>query len=485
MPGNRQVLRELQHYECRNTLAIAPDYSWPIVWQRARGARVWDCDGRAYWDLTAAFGVAAAGHANPHVTAAAHRQATQLLHGMGDVHPHALKAQLARTLSRLTFERWARWRPSRDPARQAHGKTLFGNSGFEAVEAALKTALLATHRRGIIAFHGAYHGTGYGTLAVTQRDIFHRPFHPQLRRFGQFLPFPQTEADLGDLARAIPRIIRQNNIGAILTEPIQGRGGIRIPPPGFLPLLRQLCDTHQILLILDEIFTGFGRTGAWFACERARVIPDLICLGKALTGGFPLSALVGKAELMDRAWPPSAGEAIHTTTFLGHPVGCAMALAQIRELQRLRLPQRSATLGHQLLAQLQRIQPPPTLRCTARGHGLMAGLELRHPSGQPAGDTAFEVTRRMLHHGYIILPEGEHGHVLSFTPPLTIPAQVLAKSVIALQTVLDELDRPVQHPAPARGSRTRRRRTTPRVQTPAVPRATKPDPTGKTGGPRR
>ena len=126
------------------------------------------------------------------------------------------------------------------------------------------------------------------------------------------------------------RLFRRERIGAVLVEPIQVRGGIDIPPPGFLPMLRRLCDEHQALLILDEIYTGFGRTGQWFACEHSATVPDLICLGKALTGGFPLSACVGRAELMDAAWPPSSGEAIHTSTFLGHPVGCAMALAQIR-----------------------------------------------------------------------------------------------------------------------------------------------------------
>src|SRR5205085_9523779 len=130
-----------------------------------------------------------------------------------------------------------------------------------------------------------------------------------------------------------------------LVEPVQGRAGIRVPPPTFLPLLRQLCDEHQALLILDEIYTGFGRTGRWFACEHSRTVPDLICLGKALAGGFPLSACVGRAELMDRAWPLSTGEAIHTSTFLGHPVGCAMALAQIKEIANRKLVERSAALG--------------------------------------------------------------------------------------------------------------------------------------------
>ena len=147
----------------------------------------------------------------------------------------------------------------------------------------------------------------------------------------------------------IRRLFRRERIGAILVEPVQARGGINVPPKEFLPMLRKLCDEHGALLILDEIYTGFGRTGKWFACEHSGVVPDLICLGKALTGGFPLSACVGRADLMDAAWPESRGEAIHTSTFLGNPVGCAMALAQIGEIRRLNLCQRSAELGEFLL----------------------------------------------------------------------------------------------------------------------------------------
>ena len=162
------------------------DGSWPIVWDRARGVHVWDIEGKKYLDLTAAFGVAAAGHANPAVVRAGQRQMARLLHAMGDVHPHALKARLARELSRRTFERWS-------PA--ATGKTIFANSGFEAVEAALKTALLATGKPGIIAFTGAYHGLGYGALNATHRPHFRQPFTAQLRRFAHFVPFPLGAPD--------------------------------------------------------------------------------------------------------------------------------------------------------------------------------------------------------------------------------------------------------------------------------------------------
>src|SRR5262249_17228329 len=144
-------------------------------------------------------------------------------------------------------------------------------------------------------------------------------------------------ADLSTVESAVERCFRSHSVGAVLVEPIQDRGGINVPPLAFLPLLRRLCDACGAVLIVDEIFTGFGRTGAWFACEHGDTVPDVICLGKALTGGFPLSVCVGRADLMDQAWPESTGEAIHTSTFLGHPVGCAMALAQIREIKERRL----------------------------------------------------------------------------------------------------------------------------------------------------
>jgi len=189
------------------------------------------------------------------------------------------------------------------------------------------------------------------------------------------------------------------------------------------------------LLILDEIYTGFGRTGKWFACEHSGVVPDLICLGKALTGGFPLSACVGRADLMDAAWPASTGEAIHTSTFLGHPVGCAMALAQIKEIEKLKLPERSAELGKILLEELSKVQSPKS-KVEARGLGLMAGLELKLPDGKPATEAALAAIKTLLHRGYIFLPEGEHGNVISFTPPLTITKTQLTKAVAELQRVL-------------------------------------------------
>jgi len=185
-----ETIRLLRAYESRNVTFIEPDGSWPMVWKRARGVHVWDAAGRRYLDLTAAFGVAAAGHANPRVVRAGQKQMATLLHAMGDVHPHALKAQLAKKLSAITFERWTRKKREATNGTQQSGKVIFANSGFEAVEAALKTALLATGKPSVIAFAGGYHGLGYGALNATHRDHFRGPFRSQLREFAQFQKFP-------------------------------------------------------------------------------------------------------------------------------------------------------------------------------------------------------------------------------------------------------------------------------------------------------
>ena len=429
------VFELLRRYESRNVTFMDPDGTWPIVWRRARGVHVWDEKGRKYLDLTGAFGVAAGGHANPRVVRAGQRQMGRLLHAMGDVHPHALKAELARELSRITFERWTRALPRGSFRR---GKSILCNSGFEAVEAALKTAMLATGRRGVIAFEGAYHGLGYGALNATHRGHFRSHFRSQLGGFGYFARFPSGTGELDEVEEAIRRLFRREAIGAVLVEPVQVRGGIQVPPLELLPRLRRMCTDNGSLLIVDEIYTGFGRTGKWFACEHSKVAPDIICLGKALTGGFPMSACVGSAEIMDAAWPVSSGEAIHTSTFLGHPVGCAMALAQIQEVARLELPKRSARLGRVLLDALSRLSGERlAVSLEARGLGLLAGLELRHPGGAPDGWAAGRIVKGMLRRGYILLPEGEHSNVISFTPPLTIAEAGLRRATEALAGEFD------------------------------------------------
>ena len=406
------ILDRLRQFESPNVTYLPEEGQWPIVWERAKGMKVWDVDGKEYLDFTAAFGVTAAGHAPPSVVRAGKNQMGRLLHAMGDVHPHALKASLAQKLSELTFGRWKH--------EIGHGKTVFCNSGFETIEVALKSACQATGRNRILSFEGAYHGLGYGALLATHRSHFRGKFGAQLAAIGDSVPFPDAAEDLAAIRETLITILDQRQTGALLVEPIQGRGGINLPPAGFLPMLRDLCDEYGTMLIFDEIYTGFGRTGHWFACESESVVPDFICLGKALTGGFPLSALVGRADLMDRAWPKSSGEAIHTSTYLGHPVGCAMALAQLELIESRKLVERSARVGKALKQLLERVFVDRHPEVAVRGRGLMIGVELRDANGEPNTRLSLAIIEALLDRGYILLPDGEHGNVVGITPPLIV-----------------------------------------------------------------
>src|ERR1041385_762196 len=212
--NTRETLDLLREYESRNIVFTEPDGSWPIVWERAKGVHVWDAEGKKYLDLTAAFGVAAAGHANPQVVKAGQEQMEKLMHAMGDVHPHARKAELARELSRITFERWSAELKTQN-SKLKTGKTIFCNSGFEAVEAALKTAMLTAGKYGVIAFQGAYHGLGYGTLNATHREFFREKFRLQLREFGHFVPFPTKTSDLAVTETLMRRHFQRGWVGAV------------------------------------------------------------------------------------------------------------------------------------------------------------------------------------------------------------------------------------------------------------------------------
>lgn len=276
-------------------------------------------------------------------------------------------------------------------------------------------------------------------MHATHRSHFRGPFRRQLGEFGHFVDFPAQESDLSRTEAIIQRLFKREEIGAVLVEPVQVRGGINVPPPGFLPLLRNLCDEHNALLILDEIYTGFGRCGKWFACEYSSIIPDVICLGKGLTGGFPLSACVGKSSVMDAAWPPSTGEAIHTSTFLGHPVGCAMAMAQIQEITARNLVIRSARLGKLLIDWLSSEFRPQNPVYSIRGIGLLVGLELRDENKQRATAVSLLAIKQALQRGFVFLPEGEHANVISFTPPLTITENQLKSAVVALSQILSRM----------------------------------------------
>lgn len=420
-PQSLRLAAGLKRHECRNVTYTAAD--WPVFWQRAEGVNVWDEDGNRLLDLTSAFGVAGLGHG--WAADAMRGQSEKLLHGMGDVHPTRLKVELCRELSRCTFERWG----------AGTGKVTLSNSGFEAVETALKTARLATGRDGIVTFANSYHGLGYGALLGSGFDKFRDPFASQLAPHRRVVGFPSDGAGMERLKSQLAGIDGAQT-GAVLVEPIQGRAGKIVPPDGFLTVLREWCDRHGAVLVFDEIFTGFNRSGRLFACEHEGVVPDLICVGKAMSGGYPVSACVGKASVMD-AWPESAGEALHTSTFLGNPVGCAMALASIREHARESTAARVRERGEVFREMLENLDSP--LVRGVRGRGLMLGVELLLADGEPAGAAAGSVLTEMLKSGVLMLADGPAGNVLAFTPPFIISDEEIRFAADALQSGLDRV----------------------------------------------
>jgi 4-aminobutyrate aminotransferase len=421
-PASQQLTRELRRYESRNITFVNEDF--PIFFSRAAGANVEDVDGNLYVDLTGFFGVASAGHSNQRVADAIGRQAHRLLHGMGDVYPTQNKVALARKLCDLT--------PGTGEKR-----VIFASTGSEAVEAALKTAAIASGKPGVVCFTGAYHGLGYGALSVTDRELFRKPFARQLGHFERraaypycfrcplHLEYPACASACLDFVRQVLAQPDGDDVGAVIVEPVQGRGGEIPGPRGWLQALRSLCDEHHLVLICDEIYSGFGRTGRWFACEHAGIVPDLMCIGKGLSSGFPIAACVGRAEVMD-CWPASAGEAIHTSTFLGHPTGCEAALATIAEITDRRLVARAANLEDALRTRLARLQKDSKGRIgDVRGLGLMWGLECVSADGSPDKARALAVMRDALRRGVLVMTSGPHSNVVSITPPLVITSEQL------------------------------------------------------------
>ncbi|MSP93131.1 MAG: aspartate aminotransferase family protein [Myxococcales bacterium] len=420
VPGPQSVawLARLKRVESPGVTFVVPGF--PIVWSSARGACVRDVDGNTYLDATSAFGVGFVGHAHPRVVEAATHQAQRLPHGMGDVHPPTARIALLEVLAD-----WA-------PGDLGHG--VLCTSGSEAVEVALKTAVRATGRPGVLAFHGAYHGLGTGALDTTSRRAFRDPFAALLGRNTLFLPWPDADTPPCGVAAAdvcahvLARVDEALGhpaagglpVGAVIVEPIQGRGGCRIPPAGFLPGLRAACDRHGALLVLDEIYTGFGRTGVRFACDAEAVVPDLLLVGKALGGGFPIAACLGRPGVM-AAWGESSGEALHTSTFLGHPVACAAALATLAVIETEGLIERARATGVRLLADLQMAFAGLRSVHSVRGRGLLLGIELRDPhSGLPGTALAWSTTVEALRRGLIVLPAGSYGEVVQLAPPAVL-----------------------------------------------------------------
>ncbi|MBK5098508.1 MAG: aspartate aminotransferase family protein [Gemmatimonadetes bacterium] len=445
-PGPRSLAlaRRLRAVESRNVTFLSDEF--PIFWRKARGSNVWDVDGNRFVDLTAGFAVAGAGHRNPRVVTALRQQIAQLLHGMGDVHPPEIKVRLLERLSEIS--------PFPDT------RVILANTGAEAIEAALKTARLRTGKPGVIAFTGAYHGLTYGALAATDRELFRVPFEDQLNPHVVRAPYPHPfrppsgiagSDDIGAASLAAVRRLLDGpggeSIGCAIIEPVQGRGGDVVPPDGFLSGLAELCRARGVVLVFDEIYCGLGRTGRLFACEHEGVVPDLLCIGKALSGALPIAACLGPADVMD-SWPESTGEAKHTSTFLGNPLACAAAIASLSEIERHALAARAGQEGVRFFERLQALTDRHACIGEVRGRGLMVGLDLvRNPgTRKPDPELAGRLVTGALRRGWLLLAGGPDGNVISLSPPLTISRALLDSSVRMLDDLLLEA---VASPSPA------------------------------------
>ncbi|HEY1884197.1 MAG TPA: aspartate aminotransferase family protein [Candidatus Cybelea sp.] len=417
-PHTAELATRLRAHESRNVTFLSNDF--PVFWESADGATVTDVDGNRYLDATAAFGVANAGHCNPRVADAVSQQARRLVHGMGDVHPSQIRVQL--------FERLARILPS-------GLETVFlATTGSEAVEAGLKSAMLYTGKSRFAAYHGAYHGLSFGALSVGGIERFRRPFAGALGAAPLLLSYPSESATSAQAAIDAARraFSQRDDLAAVIIEPIQGRGGVVVPPRGYLQALRALCDERGIVMIVDEIFTGFGRTGDWFAVERENVVPDILCIGKAMGSGLPISAAAGRAKIMS-AWPESSGEALHTSTYLGNPLACAAAIATIDELERQDLPARARRAGRALWPRLQGLRAHPSV-VDVRGTGLLYGIAFRN------GAQATAVVKAALRRGLILLQSGRCGDVITISPPLVIAQRQLERVLEILELAILETE---------------------------------------------
>jgi 4-aminobutyrate aminotransferase-like enzyme len=418
VPGPRslQLADTLALTEARGVTYLARDF--PVFWDSASGALVTDVDGNRYIDFTSAFGVAVTGHANAAVARAVAEQAARLPHGMGDVHPTAVKVALLAKIAAIA--------PVDQP------RTFLCSTGAESVEFALKTAMLATEAPDVLSFAGAYHGLSYGTLEVGGIPKFRQPWQRQLPGRTSFVRFPDPrEAKSAERALdAVRKALRKEKaIGAVIVEPIQGRAGVIVPPDGFLRDLRKLCTERDTLLILDEIYTGFGRTGTMFACERDGVRADILCVGKALGGGFPISAAIASEEIA-AAWSPSSGEALHTSTYLGNPMGCAAALANLEEIERLKVPFRAREREPAIAERLRALADSDRRIVAVRGRGMLWAVEFKDPA------LANACVVRALASGLILLQSGLRGESITIAPPPVISDVQLQRGFDMLETTL-------------------------------------------------
>jgi 4-aminobutyrate aminotransferase/(S)-3-amino-2-methylpropionate transaminase len=404
-----------------NSLAVYVDH--------AKNAELWDVEGRRYIDFASGISVLNTGHLHPRVVAAVTQQMQQVAHACFQVTPYESYIALAERLNALA--------PGTTPK-----KTILFSTGAEAVENALKIARYHTRRSAVIAFGGAFHGRTLATMTLTGK------VQPYKAGFGPLLPdvyhapFPMAyhgvtpAMSLAAIEQLFKADVDPARVAAIIIEPVQGEGGFYVAPPEFLRSLRALCDRHGMLLIADEIQSGMARTGRMFAIEHASVEPDLMTVAKSIGGGLPLSAVVGKAEIMDA--PPAGGLG---GTYAGSPVACAAALAVLDVIAEERLIERAQQLGAKLSARLKTLQAKYAAIGEVRGIGAMVAMELVKSGNaeQPDADLTRALVQAAARHGLIILSCGVNGNVIRFLTPLTISDALLAEGFDLLDAAFAEV----------------------------------------------
>ena len=389
----------------------------------AKNAEFWDIEGRRFIDFAGGIAVLNTGHVHPKVQAAIAAQLQRFTHSCYQVVPYAEYVQLAERINAIVPITGAR-------------KTAFFSTGAEAVENAIKIARSSTGRGGVIAFGGAFHGRSLFAVSLTGKVQPYKagfgPFPPEIYH----VPYPARGASLDATKHAMEQLfkcdIEPSRVAAIIFEPVQGEGGFNVIQPEAVQWLRELCDQHGIVMIADEVQTGFARTGKMFALEHFGVSPDIMVLAKSLAGGMTLSAVVGKTAIMDAPHPGGLGG-----TYAGNPLAVAASLAVLEVMAEEQLPQRAKRLGDQLLARLNAVRTKQPRISDVRGLGAMVACELVDPAtGQPDADFTKRVQQAALKKGLLLLTCGVYANVIRFLFPLTIEDEVFAEALDIIEDVL-------------------------------------------------
>ena len=406
------------------TPALHIYYPIPVV--RGEGVSVYSSDGRSWMDFSSGLATLPLGHNHSRVVAAAKGQMETLIH-TGGIYFNEATVVAAEKLVSIT--------PT------GLDRLFFSNSGAEAVEGALKVARFVTGRQGILSFTRAFHGRTFGALSVTTSSAaYRRRYHPLLPSVYQ-VPYPycfrcpfRQEPDtcrlccIQDLEETLKHKIPAEEVAAIIIEPFLGEGGYFPAPPAFLKALREICDRHGILLIFDEVQSGMGRTGRWFAAEIAAVVPDILTVAKGIASGFPLSAVVARKEIMDQ-WPCGA----HGTTFGGNPVSCAASRATIDVIRDESLLEKASTKGAMVLDRLRELSVRHRVIGQVRGYGFMIGIEFVTPDGAPDAASCEKVINHCLDNGLILINCGIEHNIIRFIPPLVTTDQELDRALTVFE----------------------------------------------------